>query len=210
MRHFSAEKWSDFVRGVTPPRERDGMQAHLDSGCPQCRDTVAWLEQVAEASALDRTKDPPPELVDRAHAIFRAAEPKDWVEQLEQIVAELIFDSRNDLQPAGIRSVETGRVRLLYRAGAYSVDLQTEPLDTSLDIVGQIAGEGDRTEDMAGAVVQIVAGGRTLAETQTNQFGEFIIEQPRNRNAILRILLKRYAKRIDLPLQNRNQLADPS
>ena len=208
MRHFSAEKWSDFVRGVTPPRERDGMQAHLDSGCRQCRDEVAWLEQVKEAAALDRTNDPPIELGASAHAIFQAPEPKDWMDQLEQLAAELVFDSRNELQPAGVRSVETARVRLEYRAGAYSVDLQIEPLDASLDIVGQIAGVGGRTGDLDGAVVQIVAGGRTLAETLTNQFGEFIIEQPRNRNTVLRIFLKRFAQRIDLPLQNRIQPAD--
>ena len=165
MRHFSAEKWSDFVRGVTPPRERDGMQAHLESGCRQCRAEVAWLEQVKEAAALETTEDPPVELVASAHAIFRAPESKDWMDRLEQIAAELIFDSRNDLQPAGIRSVETARVRLEYRAGEYSVDLQIEPMEASLDIVGQITGEGGRTGDLDGAVVQIVSGGHTLAET---------------------------------------------
>ena len=210
MTHFSAEEWSDFVRGVTPPQERDRMQAHLDSGCSRCRDAVAWLEKVVIAAASDRAIDPPSQVVAHAHAVFRAPEPKDWLDALEQLAAELVFDNRNSLQPFGVRSVETDHIRLMYRAGGYNVDLQLEPFEASPDIVGQITCEGDQKEDLAGAVVQIVASERTLAETQTNQFGEFIIEQPRNHNTILRIAMKRYGKRIDLPLQNRIHPADQS
>ena len=176
------------------------MQEHLDSGCLQCRNAVAWLAEVARTAASDRTIHPPPDLVKEAQAIFRAPEPRGWLEALEELTAHLIFDNRTSLQPAGTRAVETDHVRLTYRAGSYSVDLQIEPVEASLDIVGQITSQGAEREDLTGSVVQIAAGGETLAETETNQFGEFIIEKPQSRQAILRIGLKRSGERIDLPL----------
>ena len=179
------------------------MQEHLDSGCLRCRETVAWLTEVVRTADSEKTSDPPPELVKAAHAVFRAPESHDWIEALEKLAAELVFDTRTSLQPAGVRATETDCIRLIYKAGIYSVDLQVEAVQASLDIVGQITSEEGEKENLAGAIVQIVSGGQSVAETQTNQFGEFIIEKPPSRNAILRIALKRSAKRIDLPLENK-------
>ncbi|MBZ5602527.1 MAG: hypothetical protein LAO79_09490 [Acidobacteriia bacterium] len=209
MSHFSAEKWSDYVRGLSPPGERDRMKEHLDSGCTVCREAMSWLSEVARIAAGEAGLEPPPDVVARAHAIFAAPEPRDWIERLEQLAAELVYDSRRDLAPAGVRSVEAAGVRLRYQTGHYSVDLMLEPAEGFCDIVGQIANESGHDDDLAGAVVQIVAAGKTMGETETNQFGEFMIEQPEARHVILRIALKHYGKRIDLPLQYPNKPADP-
>jgi len=210
MKHFSAEEWSDYVRGLSPPGERDRMKEHLDSGCGPCRETVAWLSDVVRIAADEPGVDPPEEVVARARAIFAAPEPKDWIERLEQIAAKLVFDSQRDLQPAGVRAVAADSLRLLYRAGEYSVDLMLEPAEDSCEIIGQIVNESNEADDLSGAVVQIVTAGQTVAETETNQFGEFMIEQPEIRNGILRIALKRYGKKIDLPLRYPKQIADHS
>jgi hypothetical protein len=171
---------------------------------------VAWLQMVAQFASHEASFEPPQEVVVRAQSIFRPPESKDWIERLQNMVAKLVFDSQLNLQPAGVRSVESDIVRLLYRAGDYSIDLKVEPSEGVCDIVGQIANEQNQSADLSGAVVQIVAAGRTLGETETNQFGEFMIEQPEVRKATLRIALKRDGKRIDLPLQYRKQSADPS
>lgn len=210
MKHFSAEEWSDYVRGLSPPGERTQMQEHLDSGCEPCRATVGWLTEIAILAAQDVAVEPPEQVVMRAHAIFTAPEPRDWIERLEQLAAELVFDSERDLQPAGVRSVESGAVRLLYRAGDYSIELMLEPAEGSCEIIGQIANETNQSDDLNGAVVQIVSAGQTLGETETNQFGEFMIEQPDSRSAILRVAVKRYGKKIDLPLRYPKRLADRS
>ncbi len=177
------------------------MQEHLDSGCARCRNTVTWLTGLVRTADADNRNDPPAELVREAYAVFRALEPRDWVEKLRQLAAELVFDSRSDLQPAGVRAVETDRIRQRYHADGYSVDLQIETLEASFDIVGQITCDFEEKENLTGTIVQIVAGGQTVAETETNQFGEFIIEKPQNRHMTLRIAMKRSGKRIDLPLQ---------
>jgi len=201
MTHFSAEKWSDFVRGLAPSEQRGQMQLHLDSGCARCRETVAWLAEVVRTAESARTSDPPPDVVKDAHRIFEAPEQRDWIQTLERLATELIFDSRTSLQPAGVRAGETDCVRQTYRAGDYAVDMQIEPVEAGFDIVGQITSASGDPRDLGGAIVQILSGAKTAAETETNQFGEFIIEQPRNRHTTLRIALKRLGKRIDLPLQ---------
>ena len=178
MRHFSAEKWSDFVRNLAPEEQHAQMQQHLDSGCAPCRETVAWLTDVVRTANSDRLNDPPFAVVKGAHAIFRAPEPRDWMETLEEIAAELIFDTRTSIQASGVRAMETDCVRQTYRAGEYSIDMQIEPIDSAFDIVGQITPNAGEAIDLSGAIVQIVAGGQALAETETNQFGEFIIERP--------------------------------
>src|SRR5579883_2816314 len=148
MNHFSAEKWSDFVRGLSPPgEESDRMKEHLDA-CNSCRQTVQWLSEVVRIAAGEQDLEPPPELVVRAHAIFTPPQPRDWIERLQQVAAELVFDSRRDLQPAGIRSEESTGVRLLFRSGQYSVDLMIEPSEAACDIIGQIADESSSNDDL--------------------------------------------------------------
>jgi hypothetical protein len=204
MKHFSAEEWSDFVRGLSPPGEREGMRAHLDAGCTQCRETVEWLSEMVQIANSDSGESPSDDVVARAVAIFAAAEPRDWIERLQEIAAELIFDSSRDLQPAGVRAVASQNLRLVYRAGDYSLDLMFEPADSSFDIIGQVTHKSSDNEYVADVLVQLVAGAKALGETRTNQFGEFMIGHAKARNILLRIALKRSGEKIDLPLRYPN------
>ncbi len=211
MKHFSAEKWSDFVRNQSPPPEREAMQAHLENGCAKCGETVAWLNDVVKQAAFDSSFEVPSESVARARSIFQAPESRDWVDRLQQLVAELVTETHPDWQPAGVRSGAVDCIRMLYRAGDYAVDLNVESLSgNGCDIVGQIANERDAKDDLGGVLVQLVSAGRTVGEAETNQFGEFVLEQPDLSNTVLRIALRNQGKRIELPLQSRQTIVDPS
>jgi len=198
MNHYTAEQWADYVRHVGTPRDREQMREHLESGCAQCRETVAWLEKVAEMGRSQAAFNPPDEVLAGAVDLFEP-EPRGLI----RIPAFLVPQIPSGIQPAGVRSMAAYGVRLLYRAGDYSVDLKFEPRggDNPVEVIGQITNEQDPQDQLGELDVQVVARGRTLAQAATNQFGEFIIEQPRRRSAVLRILLKRSGQLIDLPLQ---------
>jgi len=204
--HFSERQWGDFVRGLASETDTPDMQTHIDSGCSECRSMAERLGAVARLAATDRGLDIPAEVVARAQAIFDPVSPQGWIETLQSIAAELVSSVSADWQPAGVRSAGTAsdaQDRLLYRAGDYFVELKLEPPSAGEagDIVGQIANEHDPGERLEGVLVQIVVSGRTLGETSTNRFGEFLMDYPAKKSAVLRFALKHSGRRIDLPLK---------
>jgi CheY-like chemotaxis protein len=93
-------------------------------------------------------------------------------------VAELIFDSFRMPLPTGMRcSHETGR-HLAYRCKNTIVDLLITP-DVECDrisLVGQVMGMGIRKAKKDRLVVLLMNGMKTVARTNTNQYGEFQLE----------------------------------
>lgn len=206
--HFSDGQWADFVRGVTAEAIWGEMQTHLDSGCHSCAASAAWMGKVAAMATADGTLELTEDMVRRAREIFVAPPSRPgWIETLETIAAELVSEVRLDWHLAGVRSagaeVESAGDRLLFRAGDYAIDIKVEPSSANEagEVIGQIANERDQQESLDGVVVQMVVLGRTLGETATNRFGEFLIEYPAGKKAILRLALKHRGQRIDLPLK---------
>jgi Putative zinc-finger len=206
MTHPGAEQWADFVRRLPMPTEQAALREHLDS-CPECRSVVEGLETLVKVAALDAEIVIPPSVTARAYALFQVQTPsRDWLQALRKLAAELVFDDRLDPLPAGLRSgtmALTAFVRqLTYRAGDYDVDLRLEPVAAGgSEIAGQIANRHDHKEPLEGSIVQVIAGGKTVGETETNRFGEFLLEQPVRPNGTLRIALRPGGFRIDLPLR---------
>ena len=201
-KHYPEDRWSDFVRGVVDAADREAMQGHLDSGCVRCRDSVRLLGGFAKFAQADAVWEVPSALVAEARELFQPPVAAGWIDQLEQLAAELVFEIRQEWQPAGVRSSAGSGQRLLFEAGDYSVDLNLEPSGTeSREIVGQIASKLDLREKLEGVVVQVMSTGKTLGETATNRFGEFMIEYPVDKHVVLRFALKHRGQRIDLPLR---------
>lgn len=46
MKHYSLEKWADFVRGVIDERERAAMHSHLEEGCTMCQEALVLWKRV--------------------------------------------------------------------------------------------------------------------------------------------------------------------
>jgi hypothetical protein len=212
--HFQDAQWVDYVRGLAGESLQQEIQNHLNSGCEDCKQTWAWMLSVAETGASDAQLKIPDEVVSRAKAIFRPAETG-WIEKLRSLAAELVTQVPLDFQPAGVRSLGTMESksgdRFLYRAGKYAVDLKVElpGASESGEIIGQIANEQDAADNLSGVLVQIVVPfkqtlGKTIGETETNRFGEFLMEYPSAKSAILRFALKQRGERIDLPLRLKN------
>lgn len=206
MKHYNDGKWTDFVRQLLPAAERAAMQDHLDS-CQTCRLTVGCLEATKQVAAIDSQISVPPEVAARARALFDKTKPeRSWFKGLRQLAAELVFDSSRDLLPAGMRfggTPGTAEPRhISYRAGEYDVHLRLEPTDAGVaEIVGQVVSRQVQAVPMEGLLVQVIAGGRTVGETETNRFGEFVLERPVRPTVTLRISLRDAGCRIELPLR---------
>jgi hypothetical protein len=203
--HFTEQRWADFVRGLASDRERREIELHLET-CDGCQLIANRLGLVVRMGASESVLEVPEDTVQRARLVFESSPGTGWTESFPTLVAELVSSTREDWQLAGVRSAEgnlegSAGDRLLFRAGDYSVDLKVEPPSTADrgEIIGQISNDEDRTESLEGVLVQMVVLGRTIGETETNRFGEFLMDYPR-KSATLRFVLKHRGQRIDLAL----------
>lgn len=183
------------------------MNSHLED-CADCRSTVAAFRALAGVIRSDAQAPVPAGTVARAEALFPPPpEGRDWIEKLKRLVAQPVFTANQDWLPAGVRSASTiegsGVRQVSYRAGEYEVDLRLEAASAGrLEIAGQIA-RGSGRGYLEGVLIQVISRGKTVGETETNQFGEFLLERPREAAESLRILLRSAGHRIDVPLSGR-------
>jgi hypothetical protein len=204
MKHFNESLWADFVRGLVDADARRAMEAHLGTGCKTCLSTKNWLQRVEGVAAVDRKQEIPSSWIARAREVFPPSGTKStWIEDLVAIVGGLVFETRLEAQPAGIRSLPaTSGGRMVFRAGDYRIHVSIElpTAGESGEIVGQISNDLDPPESQEGIVVQAVTGGRMLRETTANRFGEFVIEYPFLEMATLRLASRERKLRIEIPL----------
>ncbi|HEU0005171.1 MAG TPA: hypothetical protein VFS12_04180 [Terriglobia bacterium] len=174
MKHYTLVEWVEFARGVLPTEQRGAMQRHLDSPCQTCLDAVAfWHTVLARASSHVRSQ-PPEATVNQVKALFRLVNPSErraWPLRL----AERIFDSDLLSASAGIRSeAATGR-QMVYRFGDCLLDLRMETGHKGISLVGQVLNATNPAEPCRDARV-VLWESSTLAETTSNEFGEFILD----------------------------------
>ena len=199
MKHFSAEQLIDYARGLTPAAEAAAMAAHV-TDCPNCRQTLTWLSRAWQAASSGEP-EVPAVLVARAKALFQPQPAeRGWLETLRELTAVLVSQSAPELLPEGVRGGGlAGQFR--FQAGPYVVDLSMEQ-GPPPEIVGQLANQANPQEALGGALVEVRSGQRTLGATETNQFGEFIVDRPAARDLALAIALREAGARIVIPLKS--------
>lgn len=176
MGHFELGQWVDFTRGFAPDDRRFDMEQHL-SGCTECQATVQFLTLVARVAAATPRAEVPASLVEAAKAVFPVPQPVE-VPPLRRLAARLTFAPFLEPLPAGVRSEYRPVRQALYQAGDYSVDLRvdSERDVAAVTLVGQIANQAVPDEKLARIPVFLMAGGRVVCETVSNDFGEFCLE----------------------------------
>lgn len=177
MKHFALEKWADFANGVVSPDERASMERHLEAGCPKCAHVLARWESVRSFANRERLSSPPVDSVGLAKRAFRAYGPTRKQGAARQI-AQLIFDSFRQPALEGVRNSGMGTRQLVYQADDVLINLQLEKASGQerLSLVGQVTDSADKDKGIQRVPVLIRYGRDTLAETRTNQFGEFALE----------------------------------
>ncbi|MCA9289613.1 MAG: hypothetical protein KDA25_00705 [Phycisphaerales bacterium] len=162
----------------------------------------AWIATHADAAALvaryrdvadlvaDGLDDAPPAAVLEAKAIFdpsRLPRPTRWWETLQQVVADILFDSRARPALAGIRSVGVA-FQMTCQIPDVEIDLQFEPdaegmvddVASRWTMLGQIAmpdrrdaaGRGSDDQDMVSWAITD-ADGVVVVDGRTDERGTF-------------------------------------
>ncbi len=183
MTHFDIARWTDFVRGLLGPVNRAAMQAHLNSGCEQCRRTADLLQRFATVARAEKRYQVPEYAVRSVKTLFALQQPE-RVNPLSRIAARLVYDSARQPLPAGVRASHRISRQVLYQAGDYALDLRLEHERGSrhVNLVGQIANQKEPTKPMAGLLILALAGKRIVGRAVSNAFGEFQREyEPKSR-----------------------------
>src|SRR5579863_3532136 len=102
MKHFDITQWTDYVRGLSRPGEREAMEQHLSAGCSACASLAGVLRRVQDTALYEPAV--PQNVVRAAKAVFPPHPPNtpslDWA-FLPRVAARLMYDSRNDVTMEG-------------------------------------------------------------------------------------------------------------
>lgn len=189
-KHFSYERWIDFVRRLLPPAEHERMREHLDDGCERCNKTCNILEAAVEVTTREVLYQPSEPVVNVAKGYYATARRKYLVPSLAKMIP-LAFDSSMEASPAAVRApgIAYFARRLLYRTKSWTVDVRLERQSgTLVSMIGQVLRA--RGKPAAGAVAEVILmrADSTLAQVHTNEFGEFHLQFQYENN--LKVYLK--------------------
>lgn len=177
VRHFDITEWADYVRNVDPADQHAQMLAHLQAGCSKCEKIQAVLSRFAVICQREAAYEVPRLAEQQVKALVNLHKaPRRSA--LRRLLGSLVYDSMNDLQPAGVRGTHQINRQVLFHAGDYSVDLrfEHEKGSASMVLVGQIANQKAPEDNLANVPVILVAGNRELTRSISNTFGEFQME----------------------------------
>jgi hypothetical protein len=170
VKHFSEASWADFARDLVTQITKMTMQQHIDEGCRKCANVLSTWQIVHVMGQAEGALTPPADVVRVVKSQFAAVAPE------KSFGFRLLFDSSLAPVPAGMRGSVAAR-QFLYETDEYYIDLRVEPHREAQQaaLVGQVLNrKGKRAA--AGLAVLLQDGKRPIAETSTNQFGEFQFE----------------------------------
>jgi hypothetical protein len=173
MKHFSTEKWIDFVNQVASTSEMESMKQHLQQGCKRCAATVSLLGKVRRSAASDASYQPPADAVRVVKSAFAGAVLSGKRKTAASRIA-VLFDSF--LQPvlAGARSATAGARQMLYHADPFQIDVQIEAKSGNrVVITGQLLESNNPAIPCHGVRVVLSNMRGNMVHVATNQFGEF-------------------------------------
>jgi len=200
MTHFSLGEWLDVARGLVSEDQVTRMQAHLASGCGRCSDSFEFIGKLTATCRSLASGRAPEDLTQSAKSLFPASRETGPVKRL---LARLVFDSWLETAPAGTRSSWQTGWQGLYRAGDCSLDLRIEPeLHSSrAAVIGQISNHLVPAHKMSGLPVRLKSGSLVVAETRSNQFGEFQLEYEQQSRLQLCVYLHENSRHFQVPLK---------
>jgi hypothetical protein len=175
MKHFSDASWTDFARNLVAPDTKMTMQQHIHEGCRKCANALNTWQIVHAITHAESALTPPSDVVRVVKSQFAAVAPG------KSLGFRLLFDSSLAPVPAGMRGSVAAR-QFLYETDEYYIDLRVEALRVEPHreahqgaLVGQILNRRGK-QAAQGMAVLLHDGKRPIAETSTNQFGEFQFE----------------------------------
>jgi hypothetical protein len=168
--HFVSEDWADFARHCVRGEDREGMQQHLDEGCISCAGTARLWARVADLAARESSYKPADGDLRLAGALYAAIPPRQG--RFEIRLAHLMRPMQTAL--VGVRAAPGLANHFLFYQKDILFDVHLEAQDPSgvVSMIGQVMDRrsGKRYENRP---VSILRRQDPLAQTTTNEFGEF-------------------------------------
>src|SRR5258708_32923999 len=138
--HFREEDWLDFARDVGDREHRALVARHLETGCPECEETLRLWAAVLTVADQEAGASLSNSVLQRMKDRFSVHRPPKLGEKIAAGAA-LVFDSFRQPLLAGMRASGGATApQLLYKAGRYTIKLQGAPAveQERLSIVRQI------------------------------------------------------------------------
>jgi hypothetical protein len=201
MTHYGIVQWVDFTRGLVAAEDAAAMRNHADS-CDECRRLAEYCSKLAAVCARMTRLEVPADLVRRARSLFPVQFPEPPKSNF-RVPVELIYDSFLVPAPAGLRANWQVGWQGLYHAGACSLDLRIEPelRSSRASVIGQISDHLAPENRMSDIPVCVKSGRLVVAETRSNQFGEFQLEYEQQNRLQLHVALDGGSRSISVPLK---------
>lgn len=148
--NIPTEQLLAYAAGDLEGPERADVEARLAND-PDAQAMIRLYQSAQVAMSTDDSVAPPTDAVARAKAVYTAPQREKtmrWLEKAQQLVAQLVFDSRTQPALAGIRSFSNS-CSLVFETEHESIDVQAEPTRnadgciTGWQIVGQVAQDDD-------------------------------------------------------------------
>lgn len=177
QRHYDITEWLDHLRGFTTGDRKYALESHRQQ-CATCNATADWLTRTLTDAAAERQTAVPEQVLHNARAIF-ALRALDQIQVRRGMLARLVFDSFTQPALQGVRSEQRLDVRhLLYDAGSYAIDvrLEHERGTPAVSMIGQIHHATDAEQHVAHMAVTLTSKNHIIAQTVSNQFGEFTLK----------------------------------
>jgi len=187
--HFSLEEWADFGCGRCSAEARAAMDRHLGAGCPTCRAIQNLWGTVLQLARGEGKFEPPNAALRCARALFGAL-PFPSREAWTARVARLTGFEWAALQ--GVRDGGRGENHYLFQDGTVSLDLCLQPAAGTgrVSMVGQLMDAAHPDRQVENLPVCLMRNGHPLAQTVTNEWGEFRLEFARGEDLLVSVELE--------------------
>jgi hypothetical protein len=182
MKHISEADCSDFANQTVSPQRLSEMKEHL-KGCKKCKEELHFWQGFKEFARRESECSPSEEAVRLAVGTFAICGPQPRRGVFREI-AQLVFDSFREPVLAGVRGGPVPSRRLMFRAGEIMIDLSLQATSRPRHVllVGQVLDTATSGIGIGRVPVVLLNGRDTLAEVETNPYGEFQMECMENKN----------------------------
>lgn len=170
MSHLTDERLTALAFESIDPTPAEA--AHLGA-CPDCAQVYAELTLLASELSLAARSQPSANATQRYYSLFDQVQqqPHGLKALWRELIAALIWDSRQQPGLQGARSVAATEYRLLYSAGSLELELMVEMEGTHRHIEGDLIAANEDVS--APALVELIRlnqddGAPLLFETETD------------------------------------------
>lgn len=202
MTHFDAAAWADFACDQVAHPLRQRMEEHLRT-CTQCEAAAAMflrLRRLGEQPQPDRA------LVEAAYDVFPSPQPPTGLE-LPRLFTRLLSGAGRETAMPGLRSGIAPSRQVRYQADNLILELRLleepgQPQSTLVGMIGPKAAfaSGETPVAVRGLPVYLLLRSKVLAQTSSNEFGEFLLEFEPRTSMRLCVPLALAGARIEVPL----------